>query len=226
MSEAVKYVMRFLKEFDKDLLENERFRHNLFIHFYLSPITQGDYRIFDVERSGFPTIAYHGFIWETDKEDEEDEKTKLENLLKKTDRKEYINSRIGLLRRAMGEDCYTIEVDDPAGEELERIHKEFGEDSNKPMGKETYEKIWVLNNTLPAFKIYLKEKLLGRLSSNLFTLYSSNPEALYVMESIGRHVFECKDGNLQVDVNQLLKFKNQMEEDKDQFLYEADDEAC
>ncbi|HDD71483.1 MAG TPA: hypothetical protein ENF99_00665 [Candidatus Aenigmarchaeota archaeon] len=45
--------------------------------------------------------------------------------------------------------------------------------------------------------------MLGKLSDNCFTLVSTEPEALWVMERIGAKVFECKKGKLSVDTTKI-----------------------
>lgn len=58
----------------------------------------------------------------------------------------------------------------------------------------------------PVFEIYLKDtkELLGMLHSILGDYFilklPIHPEAVYVMERIGKHIFECKDGKLEVNV--------------------------
>lgn len=151
-------------------------------------------------------------------------------MLKKIDRKDYIDSRLEHLEWAIGERytrCkdYTIEVDDWADRELRRIHKEFETDPDRGMDEKTYIDILGLQKRPPAFKIYFKGKPVGRLFLTFFTLYSCEPEALYVMESIGKWIFECKKEELQVDENQWSNFKDWAEKNRNLLIHGTNDNA-
>jgi len=203
MSKAVEFALRILESIDKKLVEGSSFYHDEFYHslgglFYVLDIKQGDYKVSGLSGEGL-VIRY---LSESTKEEESLKNFKL-NELPNFRKEDYVKDMLELLEHALGKQRYLIKVRDYGKVCLEKSEKELS-----VMPPEVRE----INKTLcalipPMFEIYLKdtEELLGIFHSILGYYFilklPVHPEALYVMERIGKRIFECRNGKLEVNVN-------------------------
>ena len=194
MSEAVRYALEILDKIniDKKFLKDERFHYSLAGFIYSLHITQGDYRVVGLNSEGNLVIEFTRLTKE-----ETNDATKL---ISKPNIEEYAKRMVEVLKYAIGEDGYKIKVD--------WIGKRFLQKNREKIEKlEDPEEILLMKrihqSISPIFEIYSNEKLHGRLYRNYFVLTSTDPEALYVMEKIGRRVFECRKDKLTIDTTYL-----------------------
>jgi hypothetical protein len=201
MSKAVEFALRILESIDKKLVEGSSFYDNGFYHslgdlFFVLGIKQGDYKVSGLSGEGL-TIQY---LTDSTKEEESLKNFRL-NELPSFKKEAYVKDMLELLEYAIGKQRYLIKVKDYGKVCLEKSEKEL---SGTPS------EVMELNKALctlipPIFEIYLKgtEELLGIFHSilgNYFILkLPVHPEALYVMERIGKRIFECRDGKLEVN---------------------------
>jgi|GEM_PF-5373281 hypothetical protein len=221
MSKAVEFALKILESIDKKIVEgsssyDDGFYHSLGGLFYVLDIRQGDYKVSGLSREGL----FIQYLTESTKEEflknlnkllsfrkEEYVKDMLELLESSFKKEDYVKHMLELLEYAIGKQRYSIKVRDYGKENLEKVEKELP-DTTPELG-ELYQK---LDQTLcelvpPVFEIYLKDtkELLGKLHSILGDYFilklPLHPEALYVMKRIGKRIFECRDGKLEVNVN-------------------------
>jgi hypothetical protein len=187
MSEAVKYLLETFKDVDKKCFEDYGFVHELSGFIHALNIRQGDYRVVNFSERGISVALGKEKLGSIPPE-------------KKFDKEKYTKGMLELLRYAVDKDPYEIRVG--CGENL---LKHLREKAHSP------EEIEIVKNFAkdmesmpPFFDFYSKSRneLVGSLFLKCFTLSSScYPEAMYLMEKIGRRAFECKKGKLQLDVN-------------------------
>jgi hypothetical protein len=206
MSKAVEFALGILESIDKKLVEGSSFYDDGFYHslgglFYVLDIRQGDYKVSGLSREGL----FIQYLTESTNEEESLKNFKL-NKLPSFKKEDYVKEMLELLGDAIGKQRYSIKVRDYGKENLEKVEKEL---PDTPELRELYQK---LDQTLcelvpPVFEIYLKDtkELLGKLYSILGDYFilklPLHPEALYVMKRIGKHIFECRDGKLEVNFN-------------------------
>ena len=186
MSQAVRYALEILDKIfdrvDKKLLKDYYFYRSINGFIHLSDITQGDYRIGGINEEGHLFVEFKGLHPEKIQEDD------IRIWTSKPNVEEYSRKMKEVLEYALGKD-YTIEIEDFGRKLLEKALDEL--ETRDP--EEIFLTKRLLQNIPPIFKIYSKNgKLLGKLFDNCFTLVSTEPEALWVMERIGAKVFEWK----------------------------------
>ena len=201
MSKAVEFALRILESIDKKLVEGSSFYDDGFYYsldglFSALDIRQGDYKV-GLVREGL-AIKYL-----TRSTKEEPLKNSKLNELPSFKKEEYVKDRLELLEYALGKHRYLIKVRDYGKECLEKSKKKL---SNMPLEAREFNKR-MCELIPPLFEIYLKStgEILGifhEILGNYFILkLPLHPEALYVMKRIGKRIFECKDGKLEVNVN-------------------------
>ncbi len=202
MSKAVEFALRILESIDKKLVEGSSFYDDGFYHslgglFSALDIREGDYKVDGLCMEG---LAIKYLTRSTKEKSLKDFRPNRPSSFRK---EEYVKDRLGLLEYALGKHHYIIRVRDYGKECLEKAEKELS-----GMPSEARE----LNNRLceltpPLFEIYLRSsgEILGifhEILGNYFILkLPVHPEALYVMKRIGKRIFECRDGKLEVNVN-------------------------
>jgi len=197
VSQAVRYTLEILNKIfdkvDKKLLKDYRFYRSINGFIHLSNITQGDYRISGINKEGHLFVEFKGLRPEKLQEND------IRIWTSKPNMKEYARKMKEVLEYALGKD-YTVEIEDFGGELLKKASDEL----NSKNPEEVLLTKRLIQNVPPIFKIYSKNgKLLGKLFDNYFTLVSTEPEALWVMERIGAKVFECKKGKLRIDTTKI-----------------------
>jgi hypothetical protein len=205
MSKAVEFALRILESIDKKLVEgsssyDDGFYYSLSCIFHALNIRQGDYKVSGLSREGL-LIQYL-----TESTKEESLKNFKLNKLPSFKKEDYVKHMLELLEYAIGKQRYLIKVRDYGKECLEKVEKEL---PDTPELRELYQKLDQILCELvpPVFEIYLKDtkELLGKLYSILGDYFilklPLHPEALYVMKRMGKHIFECRDGKLEVSFN-------------------------
>jgi hypothetical protein len=203
MSKAVEFALKILESIDKKLVEvsssyDDGFYYSLDGLFSALDIRQGDYKVCLV-REG---LAVKYLIRSTKEKPSKNSKQNEHSRFKK---EEYVKDRLELLEYALGKHRYLIKVRDYGKEYLEKAEKELS--SMPPEARELNKRLCEL--IPPVFEIYLKStgELLGifhEILGNYFILkLPVHPEALYVMKRIGKHIFECRDGKLEVNFNPI-----------------------
>jgi len=217
MSKAVEFALRILESIDKKIVEgsssyDDGFYHSLGGLFYVLDIRQGDYKVSGLSREGL----FIQYLTESTKEEslknlnkllsfrkEEYVKDMLELLESSFRKEDYVKDMLELLEYAIGKQRYSIKVRDYGKECLEKTEKEPS--GMPPETRELNKRLCLL--IPPVFEIYLKdtEEPLGIFHSILGNYFifklPVHPEALYVMKRIGKRIFECRDGKLEVNVN-------------------------
>lgn len=180
MSKAVRYVLETFENVDKKLFEDFDFRYEISGFIQTLDVRQGDYKVVGFSEDGLIVE----FL------DRGDEKPRVI----KFDKKAYTKAMMDLLKDALDGD-YEIKTVKPEDYLLEKANK-----SKNNEQIELYE--IMVENLPPLFEFYSKNNgFVGSLLINNFTLPSScYPEAIYLMEKIGR-ALECKKGKLQYNPN-------------------------
>jgi hypothetical protein len=199
MSEAVKYALKILRGLDKNLLKKDifeayGFRRELSGFIEAVDIRQGDYKVSNYSGEGL-TIQYKTSPKKNVSEFSEPIKF---------DKEKYTEQMLELLKSCLREDRYKIEVKELADEFLEEFDDKDIEYYKNASVEELQSTIKLIENYPPSFNLFLKRKnkFLGKLHFNAFTIEPSNhPEAIYVMEKVGRDVFECEKGPLQINTD-------------------------
>lgn len=206
VSQAIRFALQVLKNINKELLEkpiqSEDYLSQLNGLLYALDIRQGDYKISGLEKDGL-VIEYL-----KSKKDETFFKIKeIDFKVLKFEKEIEAKKFLELLEHAIGKERYRIEVKDFGKEMEEKLQKKSGKEYGVEEECALPEEIIGFYEIIPPiFKIYLKERntLLGELNpfGNFFVIkFPIHPEAIYVMKKIGERIFECKDGKLQVNLN-------------------------
>lgn len=188
MSEAVRKALEMFEGMGEH--DDFAFRHTFAGFIAALDIRQGDYHVINFTKEGLTVRFGPSHLNDTTKEKLTGEKN--------FDKEKYTEDMLALLKEAIRDEPYHIEVKNLSAD-FEKQLEAFSQEN--PEAQELAKKL--IKNLPPVFVFYSKEEEpVASLVLNSFSLSPSHyPEAIRLMERVGRRVFECRKGMVEINLN-------------------------